>query len=398
MTRDEDGRIKYQDLRCRALPFGLICCPMIATFIMREHTKRYSDNPQLKNACAIISEDSYVDDVIINGETEENLATEVKNVVHILNEADLPTHKYISNSPSALEDFPPDKLSSKTTVSVLGTMWNSLNDKLTLKLISPEKIKNSNHHLTKRSLLALLASVFDVCGYIAPFTLLGKHLLQECWSRKIPWDVTLPEDIATPFKVFTDELPQLEALCLPRRFFQSDDAKITEICSFADASQHAFAAVVYIVSTNADGSKNSHLAFAKTRVRPLSRKLKRLTDEMSICRMELLAALLCARITKFVGQALKHHENLVYRHFSDSMVTLHRLANENPEAFKPFIANRLKAIASLTNLDNWHYISTDENFAADSASRGLTLSEFKDDSRWWNGPACITLEISTWRK
>ena len=238
-------------------------------------------------------------------------------------------------------------------------------------------------------MLALLASVFDVCGYIAPFTLLGKHLLQECWSRKIPWDVTLPEDIATPFKVFTDELPQLEALCLPRRFFQSDDAKITEICSFADASQHAFAAVVYIVSTNADGSKNSHLAFAKTRVRPLSRKLKRLTDEMSICRMELLAALLCARITKFVGQALKHHENLVYRHFSDSMVTLHRLANENPEAFKPFVANRLKAIASLTNLDNWHYISTDENFAADSASRGLTLSEFKDDPRWWNGPACI---------
>ena len=94
-------------------------------------------------------------------------------------------------------------------------MWNSLNDELTLKLISPEKIKDSNHHLTKRSLLSLLASVFDVCGYIAPFTLLGKHLLQECWSRKIPWDVTLPEDIATPFKIFTDELPQLEALCLP---------------------------------------------------------------------------------------------------------------------------------------------------------------------------------------
>ena len=92
------------------------------------------------------------------------------------------------------------------------------------------------------------------------------------------------------------ELDQLHNLTLPRCFLKSAESKITELAIFADASSKAYAAVVYVISVNPDSSQTSNLVFSKLRVRPLSKELGKPSEQMSICRLELLAALLAAKI------------------------------------------------------------------------------------------------------
>ena len=116
-----------------------------------------------------------------------------------------------------------------------------------------------------------------------------------------------------------------------------------------DASNRAYGAMVFIISVDPDGTRRSNLAFAKTRVRPLSKHLKTLSREMSVCRMELLAALLAATIGVFVQSAFK--QPLKIRFFSDSQVTLYRLLGD-PLTFRPFVPNRLHQIKQLTRVQD----------------------------------------------
>ena len=59
--------------------------------------------------------------------------------------------------------------------------------------------------------------------------------------------------------------------------------------------------------------------------------------------------------------------------------------------YKPFVANRLKAIKEMTKVEDWFYISSNDNFPADSASRGRDLKDFIGDRRWWEGPEFLTI-------
>ena len=50
---------------------------------------------------------------------------------------------------------------------------------------------------TRRTLLKLLASIFDPLGLITPFTIAGKKLLQQWWKESKDWD--------TPFNGFLED-------------------------------------------------------------------------------------------------------------------------------------------------------------------------------------------------
>ena len=78
------------------------------------------------------------------------------------------------------------------------------------------------------------------------------------------WDQPVPPEIADSFQRVVEELLQLEAVKLPRCFVPNPGYKITEIVTFCDASQMAYGATVYIVSTSkATGKKHAQLAFCK---------------------------------------------------------------------------------------------------------------------------------------
>ena len=90
----------------------------------------------------------------------------------------------------------------------------------------------------------------------------------------------------------------------------------------------------------------------------------------------------------FVKQAFPDEE-LKMRYFSDSQVTLHRLQNDHG-IYRPFVANRLRQIKELTKVEDWNYVTTEENTGADICSRGSALADFIDNPRWWTGPQFLT--------
>ena len=410
IKKDQEGEIKIEPYRCSSLAFGLSSSPFTSTFLMQNHAKKYLKDEKFAKAAQMILNNSYIDDVIVGEDTEEGLIDEVKKVKHILEEASLPSHKYVSNSKLALEEFPIEKVSSKAIVSVLGTMWDPVRDLLTFNLIEPpqksEKMKNeveeeekleetivdnksNDYCLTKRALLSTIAKTFDSVGLVSPFLLQAKLQVQECWELNLDWDEELPQDLKLKFREFLEELPQLQEIKVPRCFLPSWNSKITEVCGFADASEKAYAAVIYIVATSPEGTRSPSLAFSKTRVRPLGKKHQKLDKDLSICRMELMAAYITSKAVNFVRSAFPEIQPMKTRVFSDSQVTLFRLQNDH-SIYRPFVANRLKAIKELTNVEDWKYVRTDQNFAADSASRGRRLEDFINSKEWWSGPEFLT--------
>ena len=77
---------------------------------------------------------SYVDDILIGVDTEEKLVDLVKKVLFILEEASLPSNKYVSNSLSTLEQFPPELVPTKERVSILGFICSPRQDVITFNM------------------------------------------------------------------------------------------------------------------------------------------------------------------------------------------------------------------------------------------------------------------------
>ena len=80
--------------------------------------------------------------------------------------------------------------------------------------------------------------------------------------------------------------------------------------------------------------------------------------------------------------------------WSDSMNVLwwiHGKCNR----FKPFVANRISEIQSITTPDQWHYVPTKQN-PADLLSRGTTVTSLIQNDMWWKGPTFLLESESGW--
>ena len=65
--------------------------------------------------------------------------------------------------------------------------------------------------------------------------------------------------------------------------------------------------------------------------------------------------------------------------------------------FKPFVANGIGEIQSLTNPQQWRHVSTKEN-PADLPTRGTSVANLKDNALWWSGPEFLKSDEKDWPK
>ena len=63
--------------------------------------------------------------------------------------------------------------------------------------------------------------------------------------------------------------------------------------------------------------------------------------------------------------------------------------------FKPFVANRVWEIQSLTGPEQWKHVPTKQN-PADQLTRGLSVSTLIDEESWWKGLAFLMQEETGW--
>ena len=142
---------------------------------------------------------------------------------------------------------------------------------------------------SRRSLLKVTASIFDPMGLLSPFVIKLKLLFQTLCQRRVGWDVTLAGNSLNQWNEFLSDFPVLNEIWIPRYYFDSDVIpNLIEVHGFSDASEHAYAAVLYLRTISKKGKIVTRLIASKTRVAP--------TTKQSIPRLELLGALILTRL------------------------------------------------------------------------------------------------------
>ena len=141
---------------------------------------------------------------------------------------------------------------------------------------------------------------------------------------------------------------------------------------FADASQNAYAAAVFIKT---DSSIN--LLCSRARVAPLK-------PTLTIPRLELLAALLAARLVSFVSQTLRISSPCI-RFYTDSTIVLSWIRKPPVDVF---VRNRVREILTLTDDSLWCHVDGQVN-PADLPSRGVDALDAETYARWFYGPAFL---------
>ena len=111
------------------------------------------------------------------------------------------------------------------------------------------------------------------------------------------WDDPLPDEVLNQWQKIITGLNSLNHVKVPRCYFYTNQTVVcSQLYGFSDASDQAFAAVIYIRSTYNDGTVEVRIVGSKTRVAP--------TKKPSIPRLELLGALILPRLVNTISRSL----------------------------------------------------------------------------------------------
>ncbi|KAK7933319.1 hypothetical protein WMY93_004215 [Mugilogobius chulae] len=359
--------------------FGAGSSPGCANFGLKYLAQQHRlDYPK---ASAFVEKNFYVDDGLTSvpsvSEAKE-LITESQKLCKL---AGLRLHKFNSSHTDALSHLAPSERANATkplnlkpdtnsSDHVLGIQWSVENDTFSFNTSTKEQPP------TRRSILSVISSLFDPLGFVAPFTLSGKSILQDLCRRGIDWDDPIPENMRTRWEEWKRGLQSLNSVSVPRCYHPSDFDNIVrvELHHFSDASNVGYGACSYLRYKNDKDQVHCSLVIAKARVAP--------TKVTSIPRLELSAAVTSAKLSVMLKSELEMH--IDEEHFwTDSQVVLAYINNE-ARRFHVFVSNRVQLIRETTDPRQWHYVSTAQN-PADHASRGLSASEISS-TNWLSGP------------
>jgi len=287
-------------------------------------------------------------------------------------------HKFVCNKREVLDVIPESERNGKDVnlnysnipmQSVLGVKWDVETDVLSFNVDLKEK------PATRRGILATVGSVYDPLGFLSPYILTGKQVLQEMCKRGVGWDEPVPPALETKWKAWLCDLENLPKVQMQRCFIPENIGVIRkiELHHFSDASSSGYGQCSYL-RVVANDKVHCALVMAKARVAP--------TKVVTIPRLELTAAAVSAGESNLLRKELelKIDEEFFW---TDSQVVLGYIKNE-ARRFHVFVANRVQKIRDLTDPKQWFYIETDQN-PADHASRGLKVAELTE-SNWLTGP------------
>ena len=359
---------------CR-VPFGIISSPFLLGATLDFHLKLYQSD-----TAENIRENIYVDNVITGAKSAEEAIHFYKNSKQIFAQAAMNLRDWTSNDTTVLDEIPLGDRSIGEKVKVLGLTWIVNNDQLSL---TQAKSDSKPDVTTKRKVLKQIASVYDPLGLFCPVTLTGKLFLQELWLKKLNWDEALSFQDTIQWNNIEEELKKLPNYRFPRYIGLSDEMTTYRLVGFCDASKHAYAAVVYLHQRTSNGCR-SDLVFSKVRLAP--------TKNVSIPRLELLAALIGSRSIQFVSKHLRLE--LAQKHlWIDSQCVLDWICNG--KNLPRFVENRVTEIRKLQDV-SFHYIRSTDN-PADVASRGENITKLMKNSLWWHGPDWLLQQNCVWK-
>ena len=377
------------DYRMTRVTFGVSASSFAANMSIKQNALELAEQYPL--ATRAVQEEFYVDDGLTGADSVEEAIELQRQLQELFLKGGFQLRKWNSSNPTVIEHLPQEikgTLSSHTIpdpdqyTKTLGILWNSVMDHFQLTIAELPPLER----VTKRFLVSDVAKTFDVLGWFSPSTIMVKVLLQRLWEQKIEWDEEVPLSIKDVWLRWRSELKLLATKHIPRYYFSKQSTCTSfELHGFCDASEAAYAAVVYFRTLDSKGNPHISLITSKTKVAPIKR--------LTIPRLELCGAHLLARLLHHLQRIFNVPIKDVHA-WTDSTIVLGWIVGD-PRRFKTFVGNRVSELIDYVPPGCWRHVDGVDN-PADCASRGLLPSELLKHDLWWNGPKWLLEEPNNW--
>ena len=165
----------------------------------------------------------YHDDFVISLPDSEAAERLVTSLVSGLQTAGMKLAKWKTNSPDVaalLRELGldlPDPTDGPAFLKVLGISWSPQQDTLQIALEQVVARAELPACVSKRAITALVASVFDPAGWLAPFLLRGKTL-QGIWASDLRWDDPAPAEIVDELRDWARQIAEVREIRLNRAY------------------------------------------------------------------------------------------------------------------------------------------------------------------------------------
>jgi hypothetical protein len=373
--------------------FGLRPSPAILGATINHHLDTLQENnPEMVEH---LRESLYVDDLVSGAQNDEKAFQIYKQSKEIMSTGGFNLRKWHSNSRSlmnsinALEDkvvsSSPDNQpgvieedlsyakesiaqesapANKTQIKVLGKIWDTDTDMLLFNF--EELIEYAKSlPMTKRSFLKWSSKIFNPLGFLMPFTIKLKMLFQELCLGKTSWDEKVDEKTCATINNLRSELAFLNEVPIPRCYFLPNlKPAVVQIHGFSDASERAFAAVIYLRTLYENGTIDVNLIASKGTI--------------------------LARLESNISKALSLNVQEFY--WVDSTATLCWIRNER--LWKQYIQNRETEIRKIIP-EMWHFCPGTLN-PADLPSPGISAKALCQERLWLKGPDILFQSEDQW--
>ncbi|XP_060665394.1 uncharacterized protein LOC132797656 [Drosophila nasuta] len=325
----------------------------------------------------------YVDDFISGGDSVAEVKVKLQETAAILARANFKLRKWCSSHAEVLSEIVDDEKESYMRFSVgseitktLGLAWDPSSDRLLFSLSFLE----AGSKPCRWSVLATIARFYDPLGLLGPVMTKSKIFLQQLCKDKLTWDESLPLQRYTAWVEMCSSFNSISSLSFPRAV-PAAGCRV-EVHGFCDASEEAYGACVYVVSSGR--TSQSRLLCSKSRVAPLK--------TISVPKLELCGAYLLAKLLHAVRNMGFLDEEFFC--WSDSSVVLSWI-KDDPYKFNVFVANRVASIQDLTVNMKWQHVATALN-PADVLSRGTTPECLAESKIWFHGPEFLAGNRDGW--
>ncbi|GBM28321.1 hypothetical protein AVEN_229506-1 [Araneus ventricosus] len=233
--------------------FGVNSSPFMLAATIKHHLRKYQGI--YPKTSEFLNNSIYIDDIIGGHQNTEDAYHTSTECMHIFREAGMTLHKWQTNSEELQKLWVKEDMVSGDSsqivgpsglpFEVLGVSWNKREDSLYFDVQNLVTFLYGRVN-SKRCLLQAIGRIFDPIGFLGPFVLRVKLLMQEIWKLSLDWDDYLPECLSLAWNRWCNEVPGLGELRIPRYLFSNMfNVGITkiELHCFSDASQKAYATI-----------------------------------------------------------------------------------------------------------------------------------------------------------
>ena len=173
----------------------------------------------------VVRRNFYVDDLLKSSTTIEKATDLALKLIDLLAQGGFRLTKFMSNRKEVLRKIPVgeratpaldldlDKLPINRT---FGLSWDAETDEFYFSSVKTDKPS------TKRGILSVVSSLFNPLGFLAPFILPVKVLLQELWQQNIGWDAAILQRELDTWQKWLLSIPQLTKIRIPRCYFATE--------------------------------------------------------------------------------------------------------------------------------------------------------------------------------